>query len=1124
MTTVFNDSFSEEVWSSTYKDHTDNNIEDTFRRVANAIASVENTEKKKQDWEDKFFDMLQEFKVVPGGRILSNAGTDWKGTTLINCFVAPRASENIDSLDGILWNLRNQSMTLKSEGGWGENFSYIRPRGSMIYDIGAETPGSVKFMELFDKSSDVITAGSGRKNTNAKAKGKIRKGAQMAVLDCLAGNTPINTIEGRIPIKDLVGKCPYLYCTDQKGNVYVRQATKVWSKGIKKTIKIVFDNDTFMECTPEHEIMLSDGTYKKAQDLCFYESVAVLNKRLLNDYLHLGITGSRKVIAEHNAVYEMMYGKYPTIVGGKRSPDSTVAHHIDHVKWNNHPENIQSMTLSNHGRHHSEHIRKCQTDRAIRQKGTTNDEFYGEEKAAEIKAKRQQTEQVITRIAWNKEVTGEKYKTHYTNGFGGWAKNTNHKVVRIEESIEQEVFDISMPDYHNFVANDVFVHNCWHPDVIEFITAKQQPGRLAKFNVSVNCTDEFMQKLISVNEAKRSKLPQQEIDILNKWELQFPDTQHPNYKLEWTGSLSEWKEKGYPTIIYNTVEVTWLWELIMKSTYNRAEPGVLFLDRANHFNPLNYAEKIAATNPCGEQVLAPGGICCLGSINLTQFINDDCTDFLYKKIEKYASYLVRFLDNVNSYSMTPLPEYDFNMKNKRRIGIGIMGWGSSLIMFKTRYGSDKAEEIRNKLMNMLSKTVYKASIDLAEEKGMFSLCEPEKHITTPFLQKLNLPIAYVEKLRTFGIRNSSLLSIQPTGNTAIVANVVSGGCEPLFMHEYVRTVIVGSMPEHIASVTPKWYEGEWYETQMFKKVKEGDEEILRGTDVNGTIYKIDRNRGLTKEVLCEDYGVRFLKIKNEWDPKATWAATTTNLEVSDHLRELKGFAQYVDSAISKTINLPHDYSYDNFQNLYLDAYKTGYIKGLTTYRANTMSTVLAAKEEINSEEEIIKEDVKLPDSSPATIKVLKAEARKWYVTVVYYENNHKPFALFVQTNDYEKNVVAEEAVELLIKLARKKGIPKRHIDAVILKIEADNNVNKIARLLSFVLRHGVLIKNIVAILDKVESAYAGSFVFAIKKFLGSYIKDGENVEDEKCMECGSDKIVFSEGCKKCISCGSSKCG
>jgi ribonucleoside-diphosphate reductase alpha chain len=848
MVTEFKDAFSEEVWSSTYKDFGDSSIDDTIMRVAKALSSVEETEEKRAEWQENFFDMLTDFKVVPGGRILSNAGTDWKGTTLINCYVSPRRKNNIDSMDGILEDLHNQVLTLKSEGGWGQNFSYIRPRGAMIYDIGAETPGAVKFMELFDKSSDVVTAGSGKKNTNKKAKGKIRKGAQMAVLDC------------------------------------------------------------------------------------------------------------------------------------------------------------------------------------------------------------------------------------------------------------------------------------WHPDIIEFITAKQQPGRLTKFNVSVNCSDEFMNKLIAVARAKQEGKSQEEIAELNKWELQFPDTQFDKYRSEWDGDLASYKAKGYPLVTYNTIEATWLWELIMKSTYNRAEPGVLFLDRANHFNPLNYKEKIASTNPCGEQVLAPGGICCLGSINLTQFVNRTNTGFQYDKIEKYVSYLVRFLDNVNSFSQTPLPEYDFNMKNKRRIGVGLLGWGSALLMLKIRYGSEQAEKLREKLMKTISQTAYKASIDLAEEKGMFSLCDPKLHANGAFVQNLNLSFEYQEKLLKTGIRNSSLLSIQPTGNTSILANVVSGGCEPVFMHDYVRTVIVGSMPEHIADVTPKWYEGEWNETSMFKKAKEGDEEILQGTDSNGVKYKIDKNRGLTKEVLCEDYGVRFLKSKNEWDPKAEWAATTTQLDVADHLSELKGFAQYVDSAISKTINLPHDYSFDAFQNLYLDAYKTGYIKGLTTYRAGTMTAVLAAKEEKDSEEEIIKQDVKLPDSSPATIKCLKAESRKWYVTVVYHESNHRPFALFVQTNDYEKNIVSEEAVDLLIKLARKKGIPKRHIDKVIEKIEKDNNVNKVARLLSFVLRHGVLIRNIVATLDKVESAYVGTFVFAIKKFLSTYIKDGEPVEDAKCSNCGSNTIVFEEGCSKCTSCGSSKCG
>ena len=838
MATKFEDPFAEEVWASTYKDHADNTIDDTLHRVAGAIASVEETETLQKEWHKKFHELLEDFKFVPGGRILANAGTEWKGTTLINCFVSPRRSTDIDSLDGILEDLYNQSFTLKSEGGWGENFSYIRPRGSFIHGIGVESPGSVKYMEMFDKSSDIITSGSGKKSANKKAKGKIRKGAMMGVLDC------------------------------------------------------------------------------------------------------------------------------------------------------------------------------------------------------------------------------------------------------------------------------------WHPDVVEFITAKQQPGRLTKFNVSVNCTDEFLKKITGE-------------DPDDNWNLRFPDTTFNKYKKEWDGDIRAWEEKGYPVIVHHTLSAQWLWNLIMESTYNRAEPGVLFLDRANQNNPFYYGEKIASTNPCGEQVLAPGNVCCLGSLNLTQFINKDHTDFNYTKLRKHIMMAVRFLDNVNTYSEAPLKEYKDSMMAKRRIGIGIMGWGSALLMLKVPFSSASSCDIRERLMKFISNEAYIASIDLAEEKGMFPLCNPEKHAEGLFVNRIELPSKYLEKLRTVGIRNSSLMSIQPTGNTGILANVVSGGCEPVFSHEYVRTVIVNVMPDHIANVTPRWYEGEWKETEMFKSVKEGDEEILRGVDPNGVVYKIDKNRGLTKEVLCEDYGVRFLKKLGEWNPKADWATTAMNLTPEQHLDDLMGFAKFVDSAISKTINLPNSFSLENFKNVYLNAYQSGYIKGMTTYRAGTMATVLAAKDEKNADadEEIIKQDVKLPQSAPAVMKTLKAEGKKWYVTVVYHEDNpDRPFALFVKTNARETNVVADEAVELLFKLARKKRIPARHIDKVEEKLSTDSNSSKVARLISFLLRHGVLIKNIVAQLDKVQDAYVGTFVFQIKKFLSAYIKDGEKVEDETCQECGSSSIVFSEGCKKCSNCGSSKCG
>jgi ribonucleoside-diphosphate reductase alpha chain len=871
--TTFEDSFSEEVWRTTYKDHNDITINDTIRRVAKAAASVE--DQNKQDlWENNFYDMLSGFKCTTGGRIYSNAGTEWNGTTLMNCFVSPRDNYDIDSLDAILKDVSNQCQTLKSEGGWGQNFSFIRPRGSFIGGIGVESPGAVKYMEIYDKTSDVITAGSGKKSEHKKAKGKIRKGAMMGVMDV------------------------------------------------------------------------------------------------------------------------------------------------------------------------------------------------------------------------------------------------------------------------------------WHPDIIEFITAKQQPGRLTKFNISVNCTDEFMEKVVKVLEIERDieylknkeiqvldnkdvtsssdlqiSILENEKEILDQWSLRFPDTKHPKYKEEWQGNIKDWESKGYPTTTHRVVSATWLWNLIMESTYNRAEPGVLFLDRANYFGPLNYLETIYATNPCGEQTLAPGGVCNLGSLNLTQFINKDRTGFDLEKIAKYTKYLNRFLDNVSSLSNAPLPEYTDSMKNKRRVGIGILGWGSALFMLKVRFGSEQAAELREQIMSTIAKEAYKSSIDLAEEKGMFTYCNPELHAKGPFIQSLNLSAEYMKKLQTTGIRNSSLLSIQPTGNTSILANVVSGGLEPIFMPEYIRTVIVGTMPEEIADVCPKWYEGAWHETEMFKIALEGDEEILRGVGPNGTVYKIDKNRGLTKEVLCQDYGVRWLSERNEWDPSADWAVTTLNLGVNDHVTDLKGFARWVDSAMSKTVNVPNDYSFEDFQNIYLDSFNSGVVKGVTTYRSGTMTTVLSAKEEtLNGEEEIILEDVKVPNQAPAMVSTIKADGKKWYLTTILDNSGVRPIAFFVHTNHYEKTVTTHDAVERLIKLATDKGIPSKWIEDTQKKMDIDNNPTKIARAISLNLRHGVLIKNVVAVLDHVEDIYVGSFLFQIRKFLSTYIKDGEKVEGEKCSNCGGTNIIFSEGCKRCNNCGSSRCG
>lgn len=262
--TKFLDDFSEEIWKTTYKDHSDESIDDTLRRVAKAIASVESTSELRQEWEEKFNDLLSDFKGTCGGRTYSNAGTQFKGTTLLNCFVSPRGNNDIDSLDKIIEDLRNQSFTLKSEGGWGQNFSWIRPRGSFIAGVGVETPGAVKYMELYDKASEIITAGSGKKSTNNKAKGKIRKGAMMGVLDCFGKNTEILTSLGWLNVVDVVemlyeDKDVHIICEDGKThkarNPLIRPKSQLYMVELEDGSKI--------ETTGDHKFVVQNQITKE---------------------------------------------------------------------------------------------------------------------------------------------------------------------------------------------------------------------------------------------------------------------------------------------------------------------------------------------------------------------------------------------------------------------------------------------------------------------------------------------------------------------------------------------------------------------------------------------------------------------------------------------------------------------------------------------------------------------------------------------------------------------------------------------------------------------------------------------------------------------------------------------
>ncbi len=837
MENKFLDDFSKEVWETTFKDHKDNNLDDTLRRVARTVASAEK-ESEKELWEERFYKILSNFKFTVGGRVYSNAGTEWKGTTWHNCFVGPKPKYDQDSIEGIFNILYTQAKTLKSEGGWGMNFSFIRPRGSFINGIGVESPGSIKYMELFDKSSDIITAGSGKKSTNKKTKGKIRKGAMMGMLFC------------------------------------------------------------------------------------------------------------------------------------------------------------------------------------------------------------------------------------------------------------------------------------WHPDIEEFITAKLQEGRLSKFNISVACTDEFMDKLVKIDKLKSEgkDIPEE----LDKWDLVFPDTKHEKYKEEWNGNIYKWQVKGYPVNVWKTVKITDLWDKIMTSTYTRNDPGIFFVDRANYTHCWNYGEnsEIQATNPCGEQSLPFGANCDLGSFNLTQYFNLKTREFDFDSFEKDIHLAVRMLDNINEISPSPLEEYTDAMRHRRRIGLGIMGWGSLLYLMKIRFSSNEAYKLQQKIMMVLTHSATEASINLAEEKGMFRDCDPIKHANHPYWKSINLPDYLIERMKKIGIRNSSLFSIQPTGNTGVLANIVTGGLEPMFGQEWIRTVILQQPPDEIKDFCPKYYEGDFKPNKYFKLTKEGNDDILR-CENNGTVYKIDKNRGLTKEVECQDYSVRLLKSIGEWNSKADWAVTAFDLTVEEHVRDMEGFAQWIDSSVSKTINIENDYPYTYFKNIYLNAYKGGKVKGITTYRAGTMMNVLALKEE----KKISNHAPKRPDKINCEVLSVKVNKEKFFVIIGMLEGS--PYEVFAGKQDFELDSLKQSGILEKVK----RGHYQLKVDNQVICDNVcdhlDNEEEIVTRLVSTNLRHKVDLNFLVHQIEK-SKGNLNSLGKAIARCLKKYIMDGTEVSGEECPDCKG-KLIRSEGCVAC-RCGFSKCG
>ena len=398
---------------------------------------------------------------------------------------------------------------------------------------------------------------------------------------------------------------------------------------------------------------------------------------------------------------------------------------------------------------------------------------------------------------------------------------------------------------------------CDHPDVEKFVEAKRDPARLRMFNMSVLVTDPFMEAV----KADAS------------WDLVFDGR------------------------VYKTIKARALWNKIMGATYHYAEPGVIFIDRINDDNNLNYCETIAATNPCGEQPLPPYGACLLGSVNMAAMLRDDFT-IDEEKLRNTVRIAVRMMDNVVDVSKFPLPAQEKEAKDKRRIGLGVTGVANAMALGGVVYGSDDGAAWVDKYLHIIAREAYWASIELAQEKGSFPLFDADGFLASGNMEKMDDDIR--DAVREHGIRNALLTSIAPTGTISLYAGNVSSGIEPTFAFEYDR------------------------------KVMQKD-----GSKITETVrdYAADKWR---REFGDKPFPASFVSAQT--------------LTPADHVKMQAAAQKWIDSSISKTINCPEDIDFDEFKDVYMMAWEMG-CKGCTTYRPNDVTgSVLSVKEDSGADE------------------------------------------------------------------------------------------------------------------------------------------------------------------------------
>ncbi len=588
---------------------------------------------------------------------------------------------------------------------------------------------------------------------------------------------------------------------------------------------------------------------------------------------------------------------------------------------------------------------------------------------------------------------------------------------------------------------------CDHPDIEDFITAKSDAARLRMFNVSVLVTDAFM-------EAVKADGP---------WDLVFDGK------------------------VYKTVQALDLWNRIMRSTFEYAEPGVIFIDRINQANNLSYCETIAATNPCGEQPLPPYGACLLGSINLARLVYhpfEENAHVCETQLAELVTTAIRMMDNVVDASKFPLEAQAQEAANKRRIGLGVTGLADALLMVGARYGSDEAARLTERWLHAIARAAYLASVDLAKEKGAFPLFDADAYLSSGAMQAMDDDVR--DAIREHGIRNALLTSIAPTGTISLYAGNVSSGIEPVFAYAYTRKVLQ-------------------------KDGSRTEEEVV-------------------------DYAVQLWRDKFGDTELPEHFVNAQTLAPLDHVKMQAAAQKWVDSSISKTINCPEDISFEDFKEVYMAAWDQG-CKGCTTYRPNDVTgSVLSVSE---SEAEQSDKPVQVSDGGEVVYmsepldRPSELEGQtykvKWpdsehaiYITIndIVLNGHRRPFEVFINSKNMEHFAWTVALTRMISAVFRRGG----DVSFVVEELKAVFDPRGGAWM------QGKYIPSILAAIGGVIERHmiATGFIegegMGLKTDPQAQVVNLDGGRGRACPSCGQFDMRMIEGCMTCGSCGHSKCG